>query len=236
MSSHPRAILIDLDDTLIDYGGSAVACWRELCAALATETAGLDAAALFEQLDSVRHWYWSDAARHRQGRADLRAASAWIVGEALRRLGQDDGCAEEVAERYRLMRWERLTILPRAHETLAALRDDGLRLALVTNGTSADQRAKIERFDLASYFDHIQIEGEFGRGKPEPEVYRATLAALGCAAGDAWFVGDNLEWDVGAPQREGIYGIWVDSRGAGVPPGHTVQPDRVIASIAELVP
>ena len=32
-------------------------------------------------------------------------------------------------------------------------------------------------------------------------------------------VGDNLEWDVAEPQRQGIYGIWIDIRGRGLPPG-----------------
>ena len=43
-----------------------------------------------------------------------------------------------------------------------------MALAMITNGASATQRAKIERFHLAPYFDHILIEGELGFGKPEP--------------------------------------------------------------------
>jgi putative hydrolase of the HAD superfamily len=47
-------------------------------------------------------------------------------------------------------------------------------------------------------------------------------------------VGDNLEWDVAAPQRLGIYGIWVDRGGAGIPPGNGVRPDRIVRSLSEL--
>jgi putative hydrolase of the HAD superfamily len=46
--------------------------------------------------------------------------------------------------------------LPDAHNVFDALRARGTRLALVTNGASEAQRAKIDRFDLASRFDHIQ--------------------------------------------------------------------------------
>ena len=53
-------------------------------------------------------------------------------------------------------------------------------LALVTNGAAETQRAKIERFELAHRFHHIQIEGEFGQGKPELAVYRHALERLGC--------------------------------------------------------
>ena len=34
------------------------------------------------------------------------------------------------------------------------------------------------RFDLGHRFDHIQIEGEFGQGKPELAVYRHALERL----------------------------------------------------------
>jgi putative hydrolase of the HAD superfamily len=48
-------------------------------------------------------------------------------------------------------------------------------------------------------------------------------------------VGDNLEWEVAAPQKLGIAGIWVDSSGAGLPRSSTVRPDRIIRSLTELL-
>jgi putative hydrolase of the HAD superfamily len=47
-------------------------------------------------------------------------------------------------------------------------------------------------------------------------------------------VGDNLDWDVAGPQREGITGIWIDARRTGVPDGHAVRPDRIINRLADL--
>ena len=80
----------------------------------------------------------------------------------------------------------------------------------------------------------ILIEGEIGFGKPDPRVYTRALAALGVAAGDTWMVGDNLEWDVAEPQRQGIYGIWIDVRGSGLPSGQPVRPDRIIRRLSDL--
>ena len=98
-------------------------------------------------------------------------------------------------------------------------------LALVTNGAAAPQRAKVERFDLARRFDHVQIEGEHGFGKPEERAYLHAMQALGVAASETWMVGDNLEWEVAAPQRLGIYAIWHDVTGEGLPPDSPVKPD-----------
>ena len=43
------------------------------------------------------------------------------------------------------------------------------------------------------------------------------------------------EWDVAAPQRLGIYGVWIDHAGHGVPAASTVRPDRIIRRLSELL-
>ena len=49
-------------------------------------------------------------------------------------------------------------------------------------------------------------------------------------------VGDNLLNDVGGAQAVGIYGVWVDGQGTGLPEDSPVKPDRIVRSIVELVP
>jgi len=48
-------------------------------------------------------------------------------------------------------------------------------------------------------------------------------------------VGDHLEFDVGAPQRLGLTGVWMDRGGLGLPEGSTVRPHRIIRSLDELM-
>ena len=92
------------------------------------------------------------------------------------------------------------------------------------------------RFALEHRFDHIQIEGEHGFGKPEERAYLHAMQALGVSAPETWMIGDNLEWEVVTPQRLGIYAIWIDVHGDGLPQGSTVKPDRIIRSLTDLVP
>jgi putative hydrolase of the HAD superfamily len=129
-----------------------------------------------------------------------------------------------------------MRLFPDAHNVIDALRARGTRLALVTNGASKEQRAKIDRFDLASRFDHIQIEGEHAFGKPDERAYLHALRQLGAHARDTWMIGDNLEWEVAAPQRLGIFAIWFDAAGIGLPRDTPVRPDRIVASLSELLP
>jgi len=52
---------------------------------------------------------------------------------------------------------------------------------------------------------------------------------------EAWMIGDNLEYDIKAAQKLGVFGIWVDWRGKGLPESTNIQPDRIIQTIAELL-
>ena len=142
----------------------------------------------------------------------------------------------EIAESYRDIRDASVRSFPGAIETLDQLRASGVKFALITNGGAEGQRAKIERFELERRFDHIQIEGEAGFGKPDPRAYLAVMQALASSPEDTWCVGDNLEWEVAAPQALGIWSIWVDRAGVGLPEGSAIVPDRIINSLIELKP
>jgi putative hydrolase of the HAD superfamily len=48
-------------------------------------------------------------------------------------------------------------------------------------------------------------------------------------------VGDNLEWEIVAPQRLGIYAIWHDGYGVGLPFDSPIRPDRIIRRLSELL-
>lgn len=73
---------------------------------------------------------------------------------------------------------------------LAALRGRGLRLALVSNASTAEVAAWAES-PLAAQFDTAVFSCECGYAKPEPEIYRLACARLGVAPEQAMFVGDG---------------------------------------------
>ena len=180
--------------------------------------------------------FWSDQAAAAKWRLNIPEARRLAVRQGLARVGRhDESLADKIADAFSEMRRNEYRLYPDAHATVDALRDAGVKLALVTNGASDIQRAKIERFDLEHRFHHIQIEGEFGQGKPEPAVYHHALQRLGCEACDAWMVGDNYEWEVVAPQKLGLCGIWYDPYDAGIPAQAAAQPARVIKRLGELL-
>jgi putative hydrolase of the HAD superfamily len=239
MPGLPRAILFDLDDTLIKAYARPEEAWTRLLHIFAVHLDAPDAATIERVRVAVMEesrTFWSDPATAARWRLDISGARRRAVRQGLARLGRpDDALADRIADAFTEMRSKEYQLFPDAHATVDALRAARVKLALVTNGASEIQRAKIERFDLAHRFDHIQIEGEFGQGKPEPAVYRHALEKLDVAAVDTWMVGDNYEWEVVAPQKLGLRGIWYDPYHAGVPAHATHQPTRIIHRLGELL-
>jgi len=229
-----KALLLDLDDTLLAYSSGVDDSWAQACGAAALS---VEAATLVAALAETRKGFWSgDPARHARERVNMLGAWTKIVAEALSRCGCADATlAAAIARDYAARRREAMRLFPETRAFLDALRARGLPLALVTNGDAGQQRDKIERHDLARYFGAILIEGEFGCGKPEERVYREALHQLGVGPGDAWMVGDHLEWDVLAPQRLGLTGVWIDREGAGLPAQADARPHRIIRSLSELL-
>jgi len=97
---------------------------------------------------------------------------------------------------------------PKAHETLSTLRQEGLRLGLVTNGATASQRAKIAGLGMAGYFDAILISEAEGLRKPDPRIFQRALDSLGASPQDAVMVGDNPEADIQGARDCGMKAIW----------------------------
>lgn len=233
----PRAILFDMDDTLIlSFKGNPRDVWRRTLDEFHGDLdhAMLDPAA--DALYAAALEFWSDASRHKPARLDLARTRREITGIGLRRVGiTNDTLSHRIADALHALRDREISLFPDAHETLDRLRAAGVRLALVTNGATEPQWEKIKRFDLEHRFDHIQVEGDVGFGKPETEAYLHALRAVGADANSAWMVGDNLEWEVAAPKRLGIHTVWHDHTGNGLPENPPAQPDRIIRGLAELI-
>jgi putative hydrolase of the HAD superfamily len=236
----PRAMLIDMDDTIVSAYGRPEIAWHSVAAEFASELAPLSSHQVAAAIVDAARKFWATAeaewrlklseARHeavRNGFSALAAAGNQALPTDL---------AIRLANRFTAYRDEQMFVFPGAHDAIDALKAHGVKLALVTNGAAETQRAKVERFALAHRFDHIQIEGEHGFGKPEERAYLHAMQALGVTAPETWMIGDNLEWEVETPQRLGIYAIWMDAHGDGLPAGSTVKPDRIIRSLAELLP
>jgi putative hydrolase of the HAD superfamily len=240
MTHLPRAMLIDMDDTILSAYGRPDIAWNTIATEFAGEFGPLSPQQVAAAIVEYAREFWATA--EAEWRLKLQEARHVVVRGGLATLAAkgpaplSSELAVRLADRFHAYREQEMFVFPGAHDAIDALKAHGVKLALVTNGAALPQRAKVERFALTHRFDHIQIEGEHGFGKPEERAYLHAMQALGVTAAETWMVGDNLEWEVEAPQRLGIYAIWLDAHGDGLPAESSVKPDRIIRSLTELLP
>ncbi len=108
---------------------------------------------------------------------------------------------------------------------LAVLRDDGLRLGLISN-TSRDLATFVRHFELD--VDAWISSGSHGKVKPSPTIFRAALELLGVEPAEAAMIGDSPVDDVEGARGLGLTAFLLDRDGR--------YPDRAdaLASLADL--
>ncbi|MQY11738.1 (S)-2-haloacid dehalogenase 4A [Streptomyces sp. RB5] len=88
-------------------------------------------------------------------------------------------------------------LYPDALEVLAALRDRGVRTAVVSN-VGWDWRPVFTGLGLDPYLDAHVFSYEVGLVKPDPRIFRLACERLGLAPGEVLMVGDERARDGGA--------------------------------------
>ena len=107
-----KALLFDLDDTLLDYSGGGELSWHEACASCCLP-GGVDAATLVAAIAETRRWFWEDPTRHRRERVNMLGAWQHIVEFALERLGRPaPDLAAAVARDYAARRRAMMRLFP----------------------------------------------------------------------------------------------------------------------------
>jgi putative hydrolase of the HAD superfamily len=211
----PKHLVLDLDDTILDYSAPAEALWPRLFREFARRM-NFPAERLQQAVDENRHWYWSDADRFREGRLDLKRARRVLVRRAFEQLGRTDfETADELADAFSRERETVVQPFDGAVEALERILRAGSRMVLLTNGESSLQRAKIERFHLARFFYSVLIESETGVGKPDPRAHGAAVESLGVAPAQAWMIGDDAECDIRPARALGMRTAWIADPGRG---------------------
>lgn len=128
---------------------------------------------------------------------------------------------------------ECMVLMTGAYELLKCLKTLPMKTALVTNGAAVFQNKKIDLAGIRKYFDAIVISGETGYRKPDTRLFTLTLEKLKVSAEDAVFVGDNLINDILGAQRAGIRDIWFN--GFEYTDMQGVKPSAEITSLPELI-
>src|SRR6478736_7811664 len=132
------------------------------------------------------------------GQISLRATDWIAAGTADHALTLDAAALIETARRYALPIRDGLRAADGAASTLAALRDVGYRIGLISNTIWPAElhMEDLEEIGLLHFLEHLTFSGEIGMWKPSRQIFQHTLDALGVAPEHAVFVGDNPREDI----------------------------------------
>ena len=123
-------------------------------------------------------------------------------------------------------------------KTLAALRDAGLYLSIVSNIDDDYLHPMVKRVGLDGVLDHWTSSEEARSCKPDPRFFEVALEKAGCAAGEVLFVGDSPAHDVAGAKPLGMTTALILEEGADPPGqfGDVPEAHHEIRSLSELLP
>jgi phosphoglycolate phosphatase len=208
----PRAIVFDLDGTLVDTAGDIVAALDALLAERGRAPVGLEA-----------------------GRRMIGDGGRVLVERGFAATGgvpaDLDGALARWFEIYSADIARRSTVYPGVRATLAALGGRGIALGVCTNKADVPTASLLAALDLAAPFKAV-VGGDFPHRKPDGRHVAAALAALGVPAGEALMVGDSPN-DAKSARAAGLPFVAVDWGYTPVP-ANELGADAVISDFADL--
>jgi HAD superfamily hydrolase (TIGR01509 family) len=189
-----RALIFDLDGTLVDTVYAHVFAWQT---ALAEAGLPIDGWRIHRRIGMSGGLFTRAVAREIG-----RPLSAEETDELQRRHG----------ELFREMLPERRP-LPGAAELLRALREKGVPHGIATSGRRPEIDASLESLGVGA--ETVVVErGDVLRAKPEPDLFLACQERIGVAPEECYVVGDAT-WDLLAARRARMFSIGVLSGGYG---------------------
>ncbi|MES2952787.1 MAG: HAD family hydrolase [Pseudomonadota bacterium] len=210
------ALLIDLDDTLLDDRQAMAAAVLQLRERLGLSPSK-DSDAISKRWDDIGRALWARCAAGEisfveQRRARLRDTFCIALSDQ-----EADAMFGEYLGFYEL-HWQ---LLPGAIEFLAATAH--LPRAIVTNGHRAQVDKKLHKLGLATQFKAVVTPDDCGAKKPDPRLLLYALERLGVQAQHTLMVGDNLASDIAPASALGMQVFHVDARVQGQSIGDCVR-------------
>lgn len=90
------------------------------------------------------------------------------------------------------------------------------KLAIVTNGNSANQRRKIEKTGLGKYFQEIIVSSEVGCAKPNRQIFEIACNKLNVNSEECMMIGDKFKIDVEGSRNYGMTSVWVNRKNENI--------------------
>ena len=202
-----RAVLWDLDGTLLDFRAAESAALRKTYAAFGFGECRPETVALYSAIN-VRHWEMLERGEMTREEILVRRFEEFFSA-----VGLDPAPAAEFSRAYEHSLPETIRFMPGALETVAAMRGR-VTQCVVTNGSASVQWPKLRRSGLDALVDRIFISEEIGAEKPSRAFFDRVLSVLSLPPEECLVVGDSLTSDIRGGILAGMRTCWYNPAGA----------------------
>ncbi|MBZ0295503.1 MAG: HAD family hydrolase [Anaerolineae bacterium] len=207
-----KAVLFDLDDTLIDWSGFGRR-WESRERALLQGvydyvTTNIHPLEDFNQF--ATNFVDTTRSAWENGRSSLRAPHLGrVLLQALEISGVPVDHLDErrCLEAYNWDAAEGVVVFPDVPPLLQLLRENGIRFGIVTNAYQPMwmRDRELKTFELLDYFPECRFSAaDAGYLKPHPAIFEKALQCLGTSPEETVFIGDNPVADIAGAQAVGM--------------------------------
>lgn len=200
-----RNILLDLDDTILDFHRAEGEAFRSVMLELGVEPTR-ELVRLYSRIN-MSQWKLLELgkltlAETKVNRYRLLFAECGI-----------EASPQEATARYEELLSTAYYTVDGAVELLQSLYGR-YRLYIATNGTPKVQRSRIAGAGISKYFDGVFISAELGASKPDRDFFEACFRNIpDFQREETVIVGDSLTSDIRGGKNAGIDTVWYNPRG-----------------------
>ena len=205
-----KAVLFDLDETLICHAKSFRDLSDEAHAAYAERLPGIEADHFWDTMWAKATDLWMMMI---DGALDGVTARRYTYINALRALEMDEALAEPLMDHFEGNMLASTSLFEESVPLLESLRAKGVRTGIVTNGYTSLQERKLVHHGLMDRVDFTLVSEEAGAHKPHPKIFHRALELAGVGADEALFVGDMPKMDIQGAHNVGMDSVLMDAGG-----------------------
>lgn len=190
----PKAVLFDLDGTLFDRDASFLELVQDQYDCFAAELERVPRESFVRRVVEM----------DQHGYVDKHV----VYSDLARELGLPETTAERLTTHFRDAYASYSRCFPEVPSALAGLRAGGIKLGIITNGSTRMQEQKIRQLGLTDLMDDVLISEREGLRKPDRKIFERALERLRVAPAEAWYVGDHPLVDVQGAFEAGLTPVW----------------------------
>jgi putative hydrolase of the HAD superfamily len=189
-----KAVLFDLDQTLLDRNSSLAAFLRGQWERF------------MPRLGNAEFGSWSSRfmALDKQGMVH----KSEVYPRLLTEFDGDPGLNRTLLADYSSRSCQHAVGFPGMQSTITTLRGHGLKLGIITNGETDFQSRNMAALGLDELFDAVLISQREGLRKPERQLFLRAAEKLDVRVVDCLFVGDNPVADILGAHAAGMQTAW----------------------------